>query len=171
MPSLSRPIVAISPFETPDVAVVRAACRAGALGVLDVGRDPARARAAIADLASFGEDAVGLRVPDAAVLDGVALPPCVGAIVVDAGAPLARWREAGLTVLVQVTSVAEAQAAAAAGADGQIAKGAESGGRVGEETSLASVDVDGVLSIAVRALEQRTSTLRKKLSYLQRRLF
>ncbi|MCC7217974.1 MAG: SDR family NAD(P)-dependent oxidoreductase [Burkholderiales bacterium] len=136
MPSLSRPIVAISPFETPDVAVVRAACRAGALGVLDVGRDPARARAAIADLASFGEDAVGLRVPDAAVLDGVALPPCVGAIVVDAGAPLARWREAGLTVLVQVTSVAEAQAAAAAGADGLIAKGAESGGRVGEETSL-----------------------------------
>src|SRR5258708_3814335 len=39
-------------------------------------------------------------------------------------------------VLVQVVSVAEARAAKAAGAAGLIAKGSESGGRVGEETAL-----------------------------------
>ena len=136
MPSLSATIIAITPFEHPDVPVVRAAIRAGALGVLDVGRDAAIARAALAELAACNEAPVGLRVADAAVLDGVALPACVRTVVVAAGTPLARWRELGLTTLVQVTSAAEAAAAAAAGADGLIAKGAESGGRVGEETSL-----------------------------------
>jgi autotransporter adhesin len=43
-------------------------------------------------------------------------------------------------------------------------------GVIGEETSLASADVDGVLCIAVRALEQRTSTQREILSDMQRRL-
>lgn len=129
MPSLSATIIAITPFEHPDVPVVRAAIRAGALGVLDVGRDAAIARAALAELAACNEAPVGLRVADAAVLDGVALPACVRTVVVAAGTPLARWRELGLTTLVQVTSAAEAAAAAAAGADGLIAKGAESGGR------------------------------------------
>ena len=136
MTSQSATIIAITPFEHPDVPVVRAATRAGALGVLDVGRDAAIARAALAELAACGEAPVGLRVADAAVLDGLALPACVRTIVAAAGTPLARWRALGLTTLVQVTSVAEAAAAAAAGADGLIAKGAESGGRVGEETSL-----------------------------------
>ncbi|MFO1314000.1 MAG: SDR family NAD(P)-dependent oxidoreductase [Burkholderiales bacterium] len=136
MPSLFPTIVTITPFDNPDAAVVVAACRAGALGVLDVGRDAARARSAIAQLEGLGAQSAGLRVADDRVLDGVALPGCVGTIVVEAGAPLARWHGLGLRVLVQVTSVAEAKAAAADGVHGLIAKGAESGGRVGEETSL-----------------------------------
>ncbi|MFE3934352.1 hypothetical protein ACFXPJ_11310, partial [Streptomyces goshikiensis] len=44
-------VVAVSPFEEPQPRIVTAAERAGALGLLDLGRDPAAARAAFAEIA------------------------------------------------------------------------------------------------------------------------
>src|SRR4030095_9996810 len=62
------------------------------------------------------------------------LPQRVDLVVLDAGAPIAPWRPR--RVIVQVTSLAEARASIADGADGLVAKGNESGGRVGEETAF-----------------------------------
>ncbi|MEO8508451.1 MAG: beta-ketoacyl synthase N-terminal-like domain-containing protein, partial [Betaproteobacteria bacterium] len=127
-------IIVVSPFEHPDAALVVAASRAGALGVLDLGRDPGAARSALARLAGEPEATLGVRVPSGVTCEAASLPPSVGTVVVDAGVALAPWR--GLRVLVQVTSLAEAQAAYAAGAAGLIAKGNECGGRVGDATSF-----------------------------------
>ncbi|MFE3560488.1 beta-ketoacyl synthase N-terminal-like domain-containing protein, partial [Streptomyces sp. NPDC059193] len=44
-------VVAVTPFEEPQPRIVTAAERAGALGLLDLGRDPAAARRAFAELA------------------------------------------------------------------------------------------------------------------------
>jgi acyl transferase domain-containing protein/NAD(P)H-dependent flavin oxidoreductase YrpB (nitropropane dioxygenase family)/NADP-dependent 3-hydroxy acid dehydrogenase YdfG len=113
-------IIGISPFEHPDPALIAAICRAGALGILDLGRDPARARAALAELARRAPR-FGVRIPDGSAID---LPSGVTTVVVPAGAPILpgrTWR-----VLVQVTSIDEARAAMAAGADGLIARGSES---------------------------------------------
>ncbi len=127
-------IIAITPFECPDAALTLAACRAGALGVLDTGRDAPAAHAAIARLAVLPADSAGLRVPANIAIDARTLPASIGTIVVDAGTSLDAW--AGRRVLVQVTSLAQARAAAAAGAAGLIAKGHESGGRIGGDTSF-----------------------------------
>uniref|UniRef100_A0AAU2JYB4 SDR family NAD(P)-dependent oxidoreductase n=1 Tax=Streptomyces sp. NBC_00049 TaxID=2903617 RepID=A0AAU2JYB4_9ACTN len=55
-------VVAVSPFEEPHPRIVTAAERAGALGLLDLGRDPAAARRGFAELArrlGAGADASG----------------------------------------------------------------------------------------------------------------
>jgi acyl transferase domain-containing protein/NAD(P)H-dependent flavin oxidoreductase YrpB (nitropropane dioxygenase family)/NADP-dependent 3-hydroxy acid dehydrogenase YdfG len=137
-------VLALSPFERPDERVVAAACRAGALGVLDLGRDPTAARAALAALADQGVAPFGVRIPAGAPL-GLApytpetLPSAVDLVVLEAAtdADLAPWRaRAGLRVAVQVTCLGEARAALAGGATALVAKGSEAGGRVGEETSF-----------------------------------
>jgi len=126
-----RRVVVLSPFERPDPDVVLAAHHAGALGVLDLGRDERAARQALIRLTTAPDGALGVRIPEGVAWARDALPSCIGTVVLPAGAPLADWR--GLRVLVQVTSLAEAKAAHAAGAHGVIAKGHESGGRVGEQ--------------------------------------
>jgi len=132
---LAHDVLGITPFERPDPALVVALCRAGALGVLDLGRDAGVARRALTALASLEASAeFGLRVTAEAEIAPGDCPPGARVIVLDAGADVARWRPR--MVLVQVTSVEEARAAVSAGADGLIAKGGESGGRIGEETSL-----------------------------------
>ncbi|MGE0228115.1 MAG: SDR family NAD(P)-dependent oxidoreductase [Dehalococcoidia bacterium] len=130
---LSR-VVVLSPFEAPDHALVIAAARAGAFGILDVGRDRARALASLYQLAAEPRLEFGVRVPEGALLDVERLPANVTTIVVPAGADLERW--AGFRRVVQVTSVEEAVSARDAGADGIIAKGYEAGGRVGNETAF-----------------------------------
>jgi acyl transferase domain-containing protein/NAD(P)H-dependent flavin oxidoreductase YrpB (nitropropane dioxygenase family)/NADP-dependent 3-hydroxy acid dehydrogenase YdfG len=69
----------------------------------------------------------------------IELPPQVTTIVVAASGPVsssdvAAWH--GRRVLVEVVTLAEAEAARAAGADGIVAKGCETGGRVGEVESF-----------------------------------
>ncbi|HEX7308001.1 SDR family NAD(P)-dependent oxidoreductase [Lentzea sp.] len=126
MPSDRERVLCLSPFSTPNPALVVAAERAGALGVLDLGPNAAAdlARVAARHPGAFG---VRLHGPVAAPL-----PQSVDTVVVD----LERYRpdpaELGeRRVLAIVTSVAEAVAAIEWGAAGVIAKGAESGGRVG----------------------------------------
>ncbi len=146
MPQPLPDLIAITPFERPDPALALAACAAGALGVLDVGRDLAAIPGALRRLAVLPEGRAGVRVPQGIALDPTLLPAAVGTVIVVAGDPLAPWH--GRRVLVEVSSLAEAQAAVAAGAAGLIAKGHEAGGRVGEATSfvllqalVAAVDV------------------------------
>ena len=127
-------IIGITPFEHADARLVVALCRAGALGVLDLGRRPDAASAVLANLARQGIKDFGIRVAEGVEVLPQPLPEGVQTVVVGAGADFGRWRPC--SVLVQVTSIEEAREAAHAGADGLIAKGSESGGRVGEETSL-----------------------------------
>jgi acyl transferase domain-containing protein/NAD(P)H-dependent flavin oxidoreductase YrpB (nitropropane dioxygenase family)/acyl carrier protein len=123
--------VGISPFERPDVGLCAALCRAGALGVLDLGRDASAARASLAELARAART-FAVRIPDG--VDAPELPPGARVVVLPEGRDPAPFRPR--RVLAQVTSIEAARAAAAAGADGLIAKGSESGGRVGDETAF-----------------------------------
>jgi acyl transferase domain-containing protein/NAD(P)H-dependent flavin oxidoreductase YrpB (nitropropane dioxygenase family)/NAD(P)-dependent dehydrogenase (short-subunit alcohol dehydrogenase family) len=129
-------IVGITPFETPDARLAIALAEAGALGVLDLGRDAKRALTSLADvdrrLGTLGSAGFGVRIPEG--VDVASLPEGVRVVVVPSGVPIAPWLKR--TVLVQVTSVDEVEAALLAGADGLIAKGSESGGRVGAEPTL-----------------------------------
>ncbi len=134
MSSLSSTVVAISPGEHPDAALVIAACRAGALGILDIGRDAEVGRAALAKVAAAGVGPFGVRVPLGVALDPEDLPQQARVVLLPAGVEVREWR--GREVLVEVTSVPEARVALAAGAAGLIAKGNEAGGRVGGETAF-----------------------------------
>ncbi len=135
---LSRSLLGLTPFEEPDPALCVALCRAGALGILDLGRDARLARSALAALAAQVPGEFGVRVPEGVSLDALDLPASVGAFLAATPgqvAPLVA-RAAGRPVLAQVVTVAEAREARAAGAAALVAKGSESGGRVGEETGF-----------------------------------
>ncbi|MDF1563271.1 MAG: SDR family NAD(P)-dependent oxidoreductase [Deltaproteobacteria bacterium] len=120
-------VIGITPFERPDPGLVRALEKAGALGVLDLGRDPEAARVALAELERWGRP-FGVRIPEG--VEAPALPENCKTVLLPATDDPQRHR--GRRVLVQVGSVREAHRALAGGADGLIAKGAESGGRVGK---------------------------------------
>ena len=127
-------VVGITPFEEPNARLVVALARAGATGVLDLGRDAGWARAALADVCRWWTGGFGVRVPAGCPLSPADLPERVDVVVHGSGS---RWRCApGWRALVEVTSVAQAHAAVRAGAYGVIAKGAEAGGRVGVTTTF-----------------------------------
>ena len=124
-------VIALTPLERPDVGLVVAACHAGVTGVLDLGRHAPAAERALAAACRMVR-AFGVRVPDARVVGE--LPPEVTLVIVTRAADVARFLPR--RVLVQVSSLDEAQAAIAAGASGLIAKGCEAGGRIGDETTF-----------------------------------
>ncbi len=127
-------IIGITPIEYPDPSLVRGLMRARALGVLDLGRDPLLRREAIAKLAEWKVEGYGVRIPEGASIDPRELPDQASVIIVASPADLAS-SGSSKTVLVQVTTLAEALLAQEAGAFGIIAKGAESGGHIGELSS------------------------------------
>jgi acyl transferase domain-containing protein/NAD(P)H-dependent flavin oxidoreductase YrpB (nitropropane dioxygenase family)/NAD(P)-dependent dehydrogenase (short-subunit alcohol dehydrogenase family)/acyl carrier protein len=127
-------VVGITPFEEPNAALAVALARAGAVGVLNLGLDAGRARAALADVCRWWDGAFGVRVPPECPLGPVDLPEQVDMVVHGPGSP---WSIAsGRRAVVEVVSVAQARAAVRAGAYGLIAKGAEAGGRVGVTTTF-----------------------------------
>ena len=136
---LAPTVIGITPLERPDAGLVVALASAGALGVLDLGRDRVVGLAALRTLAHrlSGSRTFGVRVPEGVVVADAELPAEVGVVVV--GDPATAGGFPGRVVLAQVTSLDEARAAIAAGAAGLIAKGAEAGGRVGEETAFVLV--------------------------------
>jgi hypothetical protein len=75
-------VVGISPLEAPDSSVVTAMIRAGALGVLDLGRDPAAAQRALTATARQVRH-FGVRLPDGVTYD--TLPAAVTHVIVAAG--------------------------------------------------------------------------------------
>ncbi|MEE8509140.1 MAG: SDR family NAD(P)-dependent oxidoreductase [Myxococcota bacterium] len=131
MLSARQLVLAISPFEYADAALVKAVCGSGALGILDLGRDPFRTQEAL-DYLTASVPSFGVRIPEG--VDVPELPTQVEVVVVPAAVDPKAWRDR--TVLVQVCSFDEAQAAAANRADGLIAKGCESGGQVGTESAF-----------------------------------
>ncbi|MER5733601.1 SDR family NAD(P)-dependent oxidoreductase [Streptomyces sp. NPDC002138] len=130
-------VVALSPFEEPDPRIVTAAERAGSLGLLDLGRDPVAARHAFAELARRLDGPYGVRVPRSCPLGPGDLPDAVDTVLLAGaeGGPAA-WAAEGRRVWVEVTDQAQAVAAAAAGAAALVARGHESGGRVGDSTTF-----------------------------------
>ncbi|MGQ0625344.1 MAG: SDR family NAD(P)-dependent oxidoreductase [Sporichthyaceae bacterium] len=125
-------VLGITPFAEPDAALAVAVARAGAWGVLDLGRDTGRARAALADATSWYAGELGVRVGAHCPVEPADLPPTVTLIVLT---PDARWTtaaasQAGRTVIVEVGSVPEARAALADGAHAVLGRGRESGGLV-----------------------------------------
>ncbi|WP_260610876.1 type I polyketide synthase, partial [Streptomyces sp. WAC06614] len=133
-------VVALGPFEEPQPRIVTAAERAGSLGLLDLGRDPAAARRAFAELARRLGRRYGVRVPAGCPLGPDDLPAGVDTVLL---ADPARSGEAGAwaaggrrRVWAEVVGRAEAAAALAAGAVGLVAKGHEAGGRVGGTTTF-----------------------------------
>jgi len=134
-----------TPFGAPEPRIVVAAARAGALGVLDLGPDASGARDALAVVAARIGAPFGVRVDARCALSPADLPPTVHTVVVAELGVLERWRDdhAGDSVgepggtgearrlVAEVRSAAEARDALAAGVDGLVARGAESGGRVG----------------------------------------
>ncbi|MFI6094403.1 SDR family NAD(P)-dependent oxidoreductase [Lentzea sp. NPDC051213] len=119
-------VLCLSPFSTPNPALVVAAERAGGLGVLDLGPSAA---ADLRRVTARHPRAFGVRLHGPLT---VALPEAVDTVVVDLVRYLPNRAELGeRRVLAVITSVDEAIAAIEYGATGLIAKGAEAGGRVG----------------------------------------
>ncbi|MGW6844785.1 SDR family NAD(P)-dependent oxidoreductase [Streptomyces sp. NPDC054958] len=138
-------VVAVSPFEEPHPAVVTAAERAGALGLLDLGRDADAARRGFAELGRRLASGAryGVRVPAGCPLGPDGLPAAVDTVLLADPAShtpgqVAAWSAAvgRPRVWAEVTDTAEAGAAVAAGAHALVAKGHEGGGRVGTATTF-----------------------------------
>jgi acyl transferase domain-containing protein/NAD(P)H-dependent flavin oxidoreductase YrpB (nitropropane dioxygenase family)/NADP-dependent 3-hydroxy acid dehydrogenase YdfG len=134
-------VLGVSPCEEPNARMVAAVCRAGGLGVLDLGRGDRWATQALELAAESVPDGFAVRVPAGCALRPAdlerAAPGRVHTVLLAAGSP---WSVAELAwryrVLVEVTGVDEATAAAAAGASGLVARGHEAGGTVGELSSF-----------------------------------
>ncbi|PZS21984.1 MAG: type I polyketide synthase [Pseudonocardiales bacterium] len=127
-------VVGITPFEEPNAALAVALARAGAVGVLNLGRDAERARTALADVGRWWSGSFGVRVAAECPLRPSDLPEQVDMVVFGPGSqwPISSRRR----TFVEVVSVAQAWEAVRAGAYGLIAKGAEAGGRVGTTTTF-----------------------------------
>ncbi|WP_105970668.1 type I polyketide synthase [Streptomyces geranii] len=131
-------IIGVTPFGEPDARLAAAVCRAGGLGVLDLGLGDRRARDALARIRR-------LAAPDSGFRYGVRIGPhcrltpadLTGAdgpdtVILAPGLLDAPWTAAHQRVLAEVTDLAEALAAVRAGAHGLIARGSDGGGRIGE---------------------------------------
>ncbi|GAA2583393.1 SDR family NAD(P)-dependent oxidoreductase [Actinomadura fulvescens] len=128
-------VIVITPFEQPDPRIAAAAARAGALGVLDLGRDVQAARSALADLEEWLRRPYGVRVPAGCPVSPSELPADARTVVAGA-ADVGRWAATGRRVLAEITAPEQAAAAVRAGAAGLIVRGREGGGTVGELTTF-----------------------------------
>ncbi|MFG3016744.1 SDR family NAD(P)-dependent oxidoreductase [Streptomyces cinerochromogenes] len=132
-------ILCLSPFGEPDAGLAAAATAAGALGILDLGTGDRRSRDQLSRLRRAAPDPFGLRVTRRCALtpadvgDAVDAMDAVDTVVLTADAPwTATELPSHVRVLAEVTDLGQARTAVRAGARGLIARGAESGGRVGE---------------------------------------
>ena len=139
-----RDLIVLTPSGAADPSLAIAACRAGARGVLDLEfGSPPSAAAALARFARFAGDAFGVQLrADSTDLFALLVefkPACVILAGADQPALAARVRElkaAGIEVLREAVSVAEAKCAVELGVSGIVLKGHEAGGRVGADTSF-----------------------------------
>ncbi len=125
-----------------------AACsEAGALGVIGSGAMNAeKLREEIRICRSKTNRPFGVNLmllnPDADRMAGVIAEECVPVVTTGAGNPgkyIAMWKEKGIRIFPVAASVLLAQRLERAGADAVIAEGTESGGHVGEMTTLTLV--------------------------------
>ncbi|UGY94914.1 type I polyketide synthase [Streptomyces gobiensis] len=138
-PAIRDLVVALTPFEEPSPRIAAAAERAGALGLLDLGRDADRAHHALAELSQRLRRPHGVRVPAGCPVTPDELPAAVDTVLLAEPqlVQAADWAAGGRRrVWAEVTSLQEARAAVTAGAAGIVVKGHEAGGRVGELTTF-----------------------------------
>ncbi|MEW6301065.1 MAG: nitronate monooxygenase, partial [Thermodesulfobacteriota bacterium] len=148
---MSRPfeIAVFTPVAWPDLSVAAAACRAGALGVInfECESDVERALAQVRRLRRYGDLSFGVQVPGCAgeFLDRLSAeaPATVSAVILTGGGDadvlgrqVAALRRQRVRVLLSATCVEEAVVAETLGVDAVVAKGHEAGGWVGEETAF-----------------------------------
>ncbi len=128
--------LAITPFERADLPLARALRRQNTAVAVDIGRDASAWPALLAALDSPHWAGIGLRIPDFVDFTQIHIPARVGFVVVagDCTTLPSAWRN--FPVLAQVCSAVEAERALAVGAQGLIAKGQESGGLSGDESSF-----------------------------------
>jgi acyl transferase domain-containing protein/NAD(P)H-dependent flavin oxidoreductase YrpB (nitropropane dioxygenase family) len=155
---VTHTVIGVSPFGAPDPRLASAVCRAGGLGVLDLGSGARGARAALTLARRWTLGRHGVRVPaDCALrpeelwtpaLAGArrtaqsaadpAAGPCAVLLACDAPWTIAGVRAAARAaaadpaVLAEVRSAGEAARAVADGATGLVVRGDESGGPCGE---------------------------------------
>ncbi|MEU9875740.1 SDR family oxidoreductase [Streptomyces phaeochromogenes] len=149
-------IIGITPFGEPEARLAAAVSRAGGLGVLDLGVGDRRAREALTSLRRWATGPFGVRVGTHCRIAPGELGPGnlepgefapgkkngkpgkrddgdLHTVVLGMDSP---WQidevAATYRVLVEVTDLEQALAAVRAGAHGLIARGSESGGRIGE---------------------------------------
>lgn len=142
-----RDLIVLTPSGAADPSLAIAACRAGAWGVLDLEfGSSSSALAALRRLARFASPHFGVQLRADSVELFALLVQHKPARVILAGADCSslaiRIRElnaAGIEVLREAVSVAEAKHAVELGANGIILKGHEAGGRVGADTSFVLV--------------------------------
>src|SRR5450432_2092790 len=131
---LIPPVIGVSPFESPDVGLVVALVRAGALGVLDLGHDARIAQDVMGTLQRRLMRPFGVRLPE--YLDAHAIELASNARVVVVPASTRRFAWGDRLVLAQVSTVEDARVATSAGVNGLIVKGHEAAGAVADETSF-----------------------------------
>ncbi|WP_317442120.1 SDR family oxidoreductase [Streptomyces collinus] len=125
-------ILCLTPFGEPDSGLAAAACAAGVLGILDLGDGDRRSREELTRLRRTAPGPYGVRVTGRCTLGPADLDGGPDTVVLAVDAPWGVAEVASLyRVLVEVTDLAQAREAVRAGAHGLIARGAESGGRVG----------------------------------------
>lgn len=143
-----------------DARLAAAVSEAGGLGIISGMRESAEAlREQIRLARSLTDKPFGVNVmlmhPLADAVAAVVAEERVAVVTTGAGSPakyMPMWTEAGITVIPVVASVAMATLAERAGAAAVIAEGQESGGHIGELTTMALVpQVASAVSIPVIA--------------------
>src|SRR6202022_1573360 len=147
-------IIGVTPFGLPNAQLAAALSRAGALGVLDLGRDSARARTALAQMSRWAKEPWGVRVPAGCPLGPHEIPAGATTILLPSQSAWSPTQLGGRRVLVEVNDLGEAQGAIERGADGLIARGSEGGGGVSELTTYVLLQLllaDAAITVPVWA--------------------
>jgi len=135
--------IVLTPVGKPDAGMAIAACRAGALGMLDLQHAaPAAAQAAVAHLRRYTSGDFGIKIGNLP-RDQISNLPDAPAVVLLCGgegpgleATVQQVRSLGARLFFEAVSLHEALLGEQLGADAIVLKGHESGGRVGPETSF-----------------------------------
>jgi enoyl-[acyl-carrier protein] reductase II len=130
-----------------DAALAAAVSNAGGLGIIGAGSAPADwVRTQIQRAKTLTDKPFGVNVmlmsPHAADIAKVVAEERVAVVTTGAGTPspyIKMWKEAGVKVIPVVASVALARMMERAGADAVVAEGTESGGHIGELTTMCLV--------------------------------
>lgn len=127
--------LAITPFERPDIRLVHALRKQRTAAALDIGRNATAWPDLFAAIAREPAG-LGLKLPEDVTGLPAKPPSSIGFLIAASCDQLLPplWRV--LPAIAQVCSVSEAESALASGASGLIAKGQESGGRAGDESSF-----------------------------------
>ncbi len=127
-------LICVSPYERPDASIVEAACRSGAVGVLDLGRDIDLRSRELSKLSRTYSGVYGVRVPLGVDLQTSSLPNGVSLVIFASIGQLIET--SGLTRFVEVSSLEQAYEAIKLGIDGLIFTGAETAANCGETSTF-----------------------------------